>query len=322
MTRAIGMLLVLCFVLLSALNGVYLSQFLVKVDVFAALFLIFLLISAIFNVAVALQRGSHPMRGWNRETWLYLLFVNLTTAGNWFGFFFAVKYIEPAMSATLINSVMPLATIGVAVVVLGKRRTDAYELVSAFTLLVAMLGAATVVFSGNSGRTAADPQHELLGVAMSFLCGLSIALNTVVSKKLNTLGVSPSAIMAFRFVLLLLVSFAVVDRSNLVAVAREFHAEILVVALVGNLIPLFALQYGIKLLNPVTVVFLNGLGPLANLVVQTASGLYALSLASLASIGFSTIAILLGAYFSNRQPQERKAAPDAPPRAAGAASVG
>jgi drug/metabolite transporter (DMT)-like permease len=321
MTRAIGVLLVLFFVLLSALNGVYLSQFLVKVDVFAALFLIFLLIAAIFNVSLALQPGPHPMRRWNRETWRYVLFVNLTTAGNWFGFFFAVKHIEPAMSATLINSVLPLATIGIALLLLNKRRIDPYELGSALTLLVAMLAAAGVVFSGHSGRTVADPRYYLLGVGMSFLCGVSIALNTVVSKKLNILGVSPSAIMACRFFLLLAISLAVVDRSALATAVQDFYAELLLVAVVGNLIPLFALQYGIKLLNPVTVVFINGLGPLTHLVVQTVSGLYPLSLASLASIGFSTVAILLGAYFSNRPPRQREAVP-APGTGAESTNVG
>lgn len=300
MTRTPGVLLVLGFVLLSAINGVYLSRFLVQVDVLAALFLIFFLIATFFNASVMVRNARHPMRDWTRQTWRYIGFVNLTTAGNWFGFFFAVKFLEPALCATLINSVLPLATIAIAVAVLGKRRVSLYELMSALALLLSMLGAASVVFSGHSGRSAPDQQSQLIGVAMSFLCGVSIALNTVVSKKLNTLGVSPSSIMATRFGLLLLVSLTLVEWGSLATAARQFPIEILLVAIAGNLIPLFALQQGIKLLDPVTVVFLNGLGPLMHLIVQTISGLYPLSLASLVSIAFATVSILLGAYFSNR----------------------
>lgn len=299
MSNLIGVALVLFFVLLSAVNGVFLSTFLVKVDVFVTLLCVFSLIAFLFNVYTLSAQGL-ACRRFSRKVWLYIGLSNLTTAGNWFGFFFAVKYIEPALSATLINSVLPLATIGIAAIVLGQRRREPAELLSAIALLVAMLMTAWVVLSGQSSRPAIEFDNYVIGVAMSLVCGISMALNTVVAKKLNTLDVSPSTIMALRFFLLIAIAAALVDGPVLRANLEQFYVEMLLIAIVGNLIPLFSLQHGIKRLSPVTVVFLNGLGPLTHFLVQILSGLYAFSLASFGSILFASSVIFVGAYYSSR----------------------
>ena len=297
----IGVALVLFFVLLSAVSGVFLSIFLVKVDVFITLLCVFSLIALLFNAHTFWAHGQ-IFRRFSRQVWLYIGLSNLTTAGNWFGFFFAVKHIEPAISATLINSVLPLATIGIAIVVLRQRPRGPAELLSAGTLMCAMLLTAGVVFSGQSSRPAMEFNSTVVGVIMSLVCGISMALNTVVAKKLNTLGVSPSVIMAYRFFLLILIAAALVDGAELWTNLQQFLPEILFITIVCNLIPLFSLQLGIKRLNPVTVVFLNGLAPITYFLVQTMSGFYAFSLASLASILFATSVICMGAYYSNRTP--------------------
>ena len=301
MNNLVGIAFVLFFVLLSAVNGVFLSAFLVEVDVFVTLLCVFTLIAVLFNAYTSWAHGR-VYRRFSRQVWFYIGLSNLTTAGNWFGFFFAVKHLEPALSATLINSVLPLATIGIAIAMLGQRRSDSAELRSAVALMAAMLITAGVVFSGQSSRPALAFGSYVFGVAMSLVCGISMALNTVVAKKLNTLGVAPSTIMAYRFFLLVLIAAALVDGPVLRANLQQFYPQMLFIAIVGNLIPLFSLQLGIKRLSPVTVVFLNGLGPLAYFAAQIVSGLYAFSPASLASILFASSVICAGAYYSNRNP--------------------
>ncbi|VTU34565.1 EamA-like transporter family protein [Variovorax sp. PBL-H6] len=305
MNNLIGVALVLFFVLLSAVNGVFLSAFLVNVDVYVTLLCVFTLIAVLFNAYTFWAHGR-IYRRFSRQVWLYIGLSNLTTVGNWFGFFFAVKHLEPAISATLINSVLPLATIGIAIVLLGQRRREPAELLSAVALMAAMLITAGVVFSGQSSRPAVGFDSYVFGVAMSLVCGISMALNTVVAKKLNTLGVAPSTIMAYRFFLLILTAAVLVDGPVLRADLQQFYPEMLFIAILGNLIPLFSLQLGIKRLSPVTVVFLNGLGPITHFVVQIVSGLYAFSPASLASILFATMVICVGAYYSNRSPGTRR----------------
>ncbi|MFM0288762.1 EamA family transporter [Paraburkholderia megapolitana] len=299
MNNFIGVGQVLFFVVMSAVNGVFLSIFLVNSNIFSTLLCVFSLIALLFNIYILLRHGLQ-FRGFTRTVWLYIAFSNLTTTVNWFSFFFAVKYSEPAIAATLVNSVLPLATIGISATLLGQRNRRAAELWWAVALCVAMLMTAFVVFSGHSGRPATEIHAYVIGVAMSLLCGLSIAFNTVVSKKLNELDVSPSSIMAYRFFLLIALAGTIVDKHVLIENVQRFHWQIVMIAVIGNLIPLFALQSGIKRLNPVTVVFLNGLSPITFFLVQSTTGKFIFSVSSLCSVLFSTITILFGAYYSSR----------------------
>lgn len=312
MNNLVGVVLVLFFVLMSAVSGVFLSIFLVKVNVFITLLCVFSLIALIFNVYLLSTRGA-VYRQFTRRIWFYIALSNLTTVGNWFGFFFAVKYIEPAISATLINSVLPLITIGITVMMLGQRPRGPTELLSAVALMIAMVFTASVVFSGQSSRPAMELHNSVIGIVMSLVCGISMALNTVVAKKLNTLGITPTVIMAYRFFLLILIAAIVVDKSELRADLQQFFPQILFIAIACNLIPLFSLQLGIKRLSPVTVVFLNGLSPLTYFIVQVISGFYHFSPASLASILFATCIICLGAYYSNHNTSTRANAMPKPP---------
>ncbi|QGZ64588.1 DMT family transporter [Paraburkholderia acidisoli] len=295
----VGIAQVLFFVLMSAINGVFLSTFLAKTDVFSTLLCVFSIISIIFNIYILSRHGCQFLR-FTRKIWLYIVCSNITTAANWFSFFLAVKYCEPAISATLVNSVSPLATICISVTLLGQRNRSTTEIWWAGSLCIAMLVTAFVVFAGRSGRPANEIQVYAIGVSMSLLCGLSIALNTVVSKRLNDSGISPSTIMTYRFFLLIALAGGLVDKQVLLENVRQFHWQIAFIAVVGNLIPLFSLQSGIKRLSPVTVVFLNGLSPLTFFVVQSITGKFIFSVSSLCSVLFATVTILFGVYYSSR----------------------
>lgn len=299
MKNVLGILFVLSFVFMSAINGVFLATFLVKTDVFVTLFCVFSLIMILFNALVLIRDGM-IFRFFSRKVWFYIFLSNFTTAFNWFSFFFAVKYIEPAISATLVNSVLPLATIGISLTLLRQRIRSAAELLPAIALFLAMLVTASVVFSGHSGRTVSVMNGNVIGVIMSLVCGVSIALNTVVAKKLNELNISPSTIMAYRFFLLILIAGLLVDPQVLQVDIQKYYPSLLLITLVGNLIPLFLLQLGIKKLNPVTVVFLNGLAPVFYFFVQNLTNNFNFSWASLCSILFSTGVIISGAYFSHK----------------------
>jgi drug/metabolite transporter (DMT)-like permease len=294
-----GIMLVMGFVLMSAINGVFLSTFLQSANIFSTLLCVFSLIAFLFNVYITIRHGM-IWRNFSRKVWFYIGLSNLTTAANWFSFFFAVKYIEPAISATLVNSVLPLATIGISLALLGKRIRGLSEILPATALFIAMLITASVVFSGQSGRPAAELHSNVIGVIMSLVCGISIALNTVVAKKLNELDIAPSTIMAYRFFLLIFIAAILVDEQILRIDLEQSYLAMLVIAIVGNLIPLFSLQLGIKRLPPVTVVFLNGLAPMSYFLVQSMTNQFHFSWASLLSIIFSTCVILTGAYYSNR----------------------
>ncbi len=320
MANLTGIALVLFFVLLSAVNGVYLSGFLVHVNIFVTLLCVFSFIALCFNIYVFRRHGFLLVRLAPKAR-LYLALSNVTTALNWFSFFFAVKYIEPAISATLINSVLPLTTLIIAILILGQRSKGVAEWGSAVVLFLAMILTSVTVFSGQSGRPSAEFSSYAIGVGMSVLCGVSMALNTVVAKKLNQLDVAPSTIMAYRFFLLIALSIVLVEPSTLWQDVAKAYPQLILIAVVGNLLPLFALQLGIQRLSPVTVVFLNGLGPITHFGVQGFASHLQFSWASLGAITLSTCVILFGAWVSNRPRNQTTAAPGCMPVGAAAPAL-
>jgi len=300
MNNFAGIFFVLLFVMLSAVNGVYMSAFLMKIDVFVILSCVFFLIALFFNIFTYITR-DRANHGFARDVRLYLGLSNITTAANWISFYFAIKHIEPAISATLINSILPLVTIFIAGKMLDKNKINLGELLTSLALLTAMLVTIWVVFSGKSGRAALNSTSYLIGISMSLFCGISMALNTVVAKKLNSLKVSPSTIMSHRFYLLILIAILNVDHATFIGGVANHYQIIVLFTIIGNLIPLFSLQLGIKRLNPVTVSFINTLGPITHFLIQILSGLYAFSAQTLSAILVTTIVIFAGVFYSSRQ---------------------
>ena len=121
-----GVLLIFSFNILSSVQAVYLSDMLQKVDVFTTLILTFSLVSLYFSITQMMSKRAFVETQW--KDWIG---VNITTAGSWFGFFIALKYIEPAISGALANSVGPLLTILITVLILRKEALSGSQLITA-----------------------------------------------------------------------------------------------------------------------------------------------------------------------------------------------
>ena len=80
MNNLIGVALVLLFVLLSAVSGVFLSMFLTKVSVFITLLCVFSLIALLFNVYTFWAHGQ-VYRRFSRQVWLYHRLVEPNNSG-------------------------------------------------------------------------------------------------------------------------------------------------------------------------------------------------------------------------------------------------
>lgn len=242
-------------------------------------------------------RGGLRFDWRNRRVQAALVGVNITTAASWFSFFFAVRSIEPALTSVIGNAVMPLTTLAFSALVLGSAPRSRAEIGAAAALLLCMLGTAWVVFSGRTGLLASAPA---VGFAASVLCGVSVALNTVVSKRLNVLGLSAVEILATRFFLLIVLAAALTDWGSFAPSLKLRYADLLLLAVAGNLVPLFCLQAGIARIRPVVTAFLVGLSPLVYLLFQAFTQRLAFSPASAACIGISTMVIIYGVLVSHR----------------------
>lgn len=293
MNTLAGIACVLLFNVLQGASAVYLSSFLQHADFFVVVFSVFAVIAFFFNAVLACGGGRRKPIG--RGGWAMLVVLNLTTAASWGSFIFAVKHIEPALSSAVLNAVLPLATIAVDYLLARRKAIAPAELAVACALFVAMLATAAVTLGGHSGM-AGTLHGYATGLAMSAVCGAAMAATNVASKKLNNAGVSPEQIMASRFLLLVLVSGVLASQRGLGEAVSAHWPPILFVAVVGNLIPIYALQLGIQRLKPVAVAFLIGLAPVIVFVMQGFSRAIVFSWASLAATAVTTLIVLAGTY--------------------------
>lgn len=298
-----GILLIFSFNILSGVQAVYLSGMLQKADVFSTLILTFLLVSLYFYVAQSISKKPLVETRW--KDWIG---VNLTTAGSWLGFFIALKYIEPAISSALANSIGPLVTILITVFILKTDKLSAPQMVTALGVMASMIFMINSTFSGNSAMGHIDRDDAILGVVMSFVCGVSMALNTLASKSLNQKGVTPGKIMSKRFLLLIGIAFVLSDKPVLVYTATTFYWEILMIAVIGNIIPLYCLQLGIKKSDPLIVSFSLVAAPIIYLFIQMFNSRLTFSMESLIGTSSAIIFVVIGIYLKQKravnQPKE------------------
>ena len=121
-TEKQGILLIFSFNILSGVQAVYLSDMLQKVDVFSTLILTFCLVSFYFYSVQVVSKKAQV-----KTQWIEWVGVNITTAGSWLGFFIALKYIEPAISSALANSIGPIVTILITVFIFRKEKLSASQ---------------------------------------------------------------------------------------------------------------------------------------------------------------------------------------------------
>ncbi|UXC19636.1 EamA family transporter [Comamonas squillarum] len=300
MHTALGIGLVMTFNILQAVSAVFLASFLHRADTIVMLFCVFTIIAITFVVQMV-RGGSNRIP---KQAWGSLLLLNITTAASWSSFFFAVKYIEPALSSAFINSILPLATLSIEYLFTRRRIASRAEVLTSIALCVAMFITAATIFGGQSGRPDGGVSSYIIGLVMSAICGIAMSITNVASKKLNNEGVQPSQIMAYRFSLLIIASFLLVDKPLLLQQIETMWPAIVFVAVVGNLIPIYCLQLGIQRLKPMTVAFLIGLAPLIFFTVQSFNEELLFSYLSLVCTVLTTAILLAGTYFSiGQKPQ-------------------
>lgn len=263
-----GLLLVYTFVFLSGANGVFLSRFLQSINPIVVLIINFVIVTAIFTLINLnnLNRIAEIIGKYKAN----VLYINLYSAGNWFFFFYALKYLEPLVAITLANGVGPLLTHFAQV---GRshlsRRDRLLEILSIFGVLTAMtiLSVGTIV--GRSALGKIDLTQALLGIFFAIACGYCIVQVTMTSKRLNAKGISAQQIMSLRFYLLIALAFLLLpDLSLLMTISVPTLATISSIALVGLCVPLLALQMGISRLSPMAVAWVLASAPAIIMALQ------------------------------------------------------
>ncbi|SCW96203.1 MULTISPECIES: EamA family transporter [unclassified Pseudomonas] len=288
-----GVYLILFFIVASAAQGVYLSGMLQHADIYSVIIVIFLVLTILFGFLTWMRSSEFV---WSRSVAINLFLINLTTLGNWFGFMWAIKYIEPAIASALLNSVGPVIILMLNASVLKKGPVKLQEAIASIGVLIAMIMSGAVILTGHSAVGDMDHERLYVGIAMSVLCGLSVSLNTVISKGLTNERVQPHQIMAFRFFVLIVASLMMTTGSSISSTVADYYVPLAFVTVLGYLIPMYALQVGLKLVEPLTASFSMALAPLVFIVIQMFDARLQFSWFSLITILTAMVFIVYGVY--------------------------
>lgn len=199
----------------------------------------FFLTAFFFSFISAKQKAAYQ---WS-SAWGIIIKLNLSSVLAFMGFYFGLKFIEPAIVSSLEMGLGPLFAI---ILTTMQRKTVHKEQwwVSMGTLLACLL-LITTVFSGNSGIQMDFNFNTILGILASIFCGLGAVLCTIYSKQLSLLGWTSSMILTHRYYAIVFLSF-IFTYDLIFNYFIENAIWILIITVAGVLLPMYFLQKGIQ----------------------------------------------------------------------------
>lgn len=251
----VGFIYLFLYNFLSAAQGVLLSEIFQKKSVFSFLFFNFLLLS-LLSWCVFVFKKENDLR-------LIRLgdigLLNIITVISWVSYYLALKYIEPAIEAAIGCAIPAIVTF---VILLFKQPAAQQKREEVFPVIGLATGSLILVItalSGKSGKVNGAGILVYLGLIMAFLCGTSVALYSLFSKKLSQRGISANTILCLRFPLLLIIAcwFSPTGEISDIFISNELLVYSLL-AISGTILPLYFLQLGIPKLEPLQVSFMMG----------------------------------------------------------------
>ena len=240
-TYVIGVICLLVGAVLTSLSQVYYANRVQAVHPFLFTCVSFFVATVIFQLLAARHKQDYR---WS-TTRSTILKLNIATVCCFMGFYFALKYIEPAIVSSLEMGLGPLFVLLLALK--SKERVLKMQWVIAFSTLAACLMLVANIFMGNSGVQQWD-RYTVIGIGASVLCGLGAVYCTVYSKELSAAGWTSAMILAKRFYGIVVLSF-LMSYDLLPTYLSGNIVWILVMTTFGVLLPMYFLQQGIKYCN-------------------------------------------------------------------------
>lgn len=302
-----GSLWMLGYLLTAAAVDVGVGALTQDVPPFRILFWCFLLTLILFNLkSGSLLRGGVSFQ--SREMASAVLWINFTTIVTWFSFYFALKFEEPLVVATLSSIVAPPISLLLKWAFTKSSepiRFNRHEWINAGGLALICVGMVVSSGWGMAGRPTVVTFFPELGALLAILCGLGTMLSARASRRLTEQGVTAAQIMSFRWVGLVIVSGACLwFEGNLWPQSTEEVITLFAVSLGANALGLYMLQRGIALLSTVLVSFYFAAGPLLVIPFQFLDSTLQFSWISVTGACASVLFIVFGIVLGSREQKE------------------
>jgi drug/metabolite transporter (DMT)-like permease len=302
-TSVIGVVCTLVYVSLSSGRDLFFAGILHQVSIFVMVLIAFTVTMAMFSIPQLARMRELP--GKVRAKWGDLTRINITTAVMWLSFIFALKHMEPAVVVAVNSAVIPVTTLGIAVLTVTGHRVAASDALSAAGIFVSVAFLAVLTATGASAVGELSTVSAILGISGAIVSGAATAWNNVIAKRLADRGLAAADIMAFRFPLLIAACAVCIWLFDVpVTVTSGQLTAIAAASLLVIMLPLYFLQLGIARSDMATTGILIAIGPLVTFGLQQALGRYPFSLPSFVGILVALAFVLyaLHAKFRSAEP--------------------
>lgn len=292
--QILGVFFVSSFVVMAAIQEVYLGRRFQTVNPIQVMFFTFLIAAGFFW---ALQlRGRKSVAETVRMNWMPIVGLNMTTLVSWLGFFLALKWLEPAVESAICFAMTPLATTIAWKWFRPTHPVNSSERLAAFGVLFGVVLLSLTATSGVSSIGDVGYAGSLLGVFLAFAASLGIVGNTYFSKILSEQGLSAPMVMAVRFPLLIVVGGALwlgsTGQSD--PLSWTFLIEMVLISFLTIVGPLYLLQLGVERCEPITVSLLFSSSPVVTYFLQLFDERLRPSLWTLGGITVCILFVLIG----------------------------
>lgn len=262
----VGIACVLLYDATSAAKEVYAGHLVQRVDPFALAALCFAVAAVVFNLIRRISaRAVAPPLPSERPVRL-IVALNVTTMMSWLSIYYALRYTQPAIVGAISGGVGPLVILIMGRWIGQERSTTRSEIVSCIGILIGTAVLSWAAVAGTSAMGAVLTGDAVTGLVVSAVAGSFATASTFWSKRLSDRGWPPVRIMAHRFYLLVGVAGLIgwgtgtIDRALF-----ALWPAILIIAGIGIIVPLYALQVGIRRCHPFVVTVLIGVCPIFTL---------------------------------------------------------
>lgn len=241
----IGTISLVMSAILTAANQVYYAQKIQEISPFTFTFISFLITTIVF-LLLSLKNSPGIRENTGKSFAKDLVFLNLSTALAFLTFYYALKYVEPAIVSALEMEAGPIFAL---LLTYRSYTNKQFYKIDSIVSIGAFLGSLFLLWTALSGRSGLNYHSSefIIGICVSILCGFGAVLSAIYSKKLSNTGWTSSQILAHRSYAIIAISLSFSLFQKEIGAQLLPHLNwIIIISITGVILPLYMLQIGIK----------------------------------------------------------------------------
>ncbi len=269
-TFMLGAIFLIGSALLNAVNQVYYAKYVQEISPFTFTFISFFVTSITFHVIGLFSKNEkNSIRRLSLKDRINFIILNICTAIIFGCFYFALKYVEPAVVSAIEIGVGPLLALFIGKWLYPQHTTSRIDFLIGIGILIGSILLFWASLTGRSGIEMISIGLTVKGLLASTISGIGAVLAAIYSKRLSDSGWSSTQILAHRFYAIIpITAILALNQDSLYLTVSENWKWILFITIAGVILPLYMLQIGIRFCNPFFVMITTTLVPVFTFIFQ------------------------------------------------------